>query len=277
MDGVLLIDKEKGITSRDVVNKVCHILNTRKVGHCGTLDPIATGLMIVCVNKATKIVDVLTEHDKEYICTVKIGINTDTYDVTGNILEERYEKIDKDTLINTLNSFKGEYLQEVPIYSAIKVNGKKLYDYARNNETVELPKHLVKIYDIELLDNNEETFKFRVKVSKGTYIRSLVHDIGIKLNIPMSMQELRRTKINNLDIKDSIKVEDVSYDKLINIKDILNIKTVVVKDELLKKIKNGNSINDIYNEELILFTDSDSNNLAIYKKYDNILKAFKVF
>lgn len=277
MDGVLLIDKEKGITSRDVVNKVCHILNTRKVGHCGTLDPIATGLMIVCVNKATKIVDVLTEHDKEYICTVKVGINTDTYDVTGNILEERYEKIDKDTLINTLNSFKGEYLQEVPIYSAIKVNGKKLYDYARNNETVELPKHLVKIYDIELLDNNEETFSFRVKVSKGTYIRSLVHDIGTKLNIPMSMQELRRTKINNLDIKDSIKVEDVSFDKLINIKDILNIKTVVVKDELLKKIKNGNSINDIYNEELILFTDSDSNNLAIYKKYDNILKAFKVF
>lgn len=277
MDGVLLIDKEKGITSRDVVNKVCHILNTRKVGHCGTLDPIATGLMIVCVNKATKIVDVLTEHDKEYICTVKVGINTDTYDVTGNILEERYEKIDKDTLINTLNSFKGEYIQEVPIYSAIKVNGKKLYDYARNNETVELPKHLVKIYDIELLDNNNDTFSFRVKVSKGTYIRSLVHDIGTKLNIPMSMQELRRTKINNLDIKDSIKVEDVSYDKLINIKDILNIKTVVVKDELLKKIKNGNSINDIYNEELILFTDSDSNNLAIYKKYDNILKAFKVF
>lgn len=277
MDGVLLIDKEKGITSRDVVNKVCHILNTKKVGHCGTLDPIATGLMIVCVNKATKIVDVLTEHDKEYICTVKVGINTDTYDVTGNILEEKYEKIDKDTLINTLNSFKGEYLQEVPIYSAIKVNGKKLYDYARNNETVELPKHLVKIYDIELLDNNEETFSFRVKVSKGTYIRSLVHDIGTKLNIPMSMQELRRTKINNLDIKDSIKVEDVSYDKLINIKDILNIKTVVVKDELLKKIKNGNSINDMYNEELILFTDSDSNNLAIYKKYDNILKAFKVF
>lgn len=277
MDGVLLIDKEKGITSRDVVNKVCHILNTRKVGHCGTLDPIATGLMIVCVNKATKIVDVLTEHDKEYICTVKVGINTDTYDVTGNILEERYEIIDKDTLINTLNSFKGEYIQEVPIYSAIKVNGKKLYDYARNNETVELPKHLVKIYDIELLDNNNDTFSFRVKVSKGTYIRSLVHDIGTKLNIPMSMQELRRTKINNLDIKDSIKVEDVSYDKLINIKDILNIKTVVVKDELLKKIKNGNSINDIYNEELILFTDSDSNNLAIYKKYDNILKAFKVF
>lgn len=277
MDGVLLIDKEKGITSRDVVNKVCHILNTRKVGHCGTLDPIATGLMIVCVNKATKIVDVLTEHDKEYICTVKVGINTDTYDVTGNILEERYEKIDKDTLINTLNSFKGEYIQEVPIYSAIKVNGKKLYDYARNNETVELPKHLVKIYDIELLDNNNDTFSFRVKVSKGTYIRSLVHDIGTKLNIPMSMQELRRTKINNLDIKDSIKVEDVSYDKLINIKDILNIKTVVVKDELLKKINNGNSINDIYNEELILFTDSDSNNLAIYKKYDNILKAFKVF
>ena len=172
MNGIMLVNKPSGITSHDLVGKARRLLHADKVGHCGTLDPIATGLMIVCVNKATKIVDVLTEHDKEYICTVKVGINTDTYDVTGNIIEEKDFNLDKNTLLNTLNSFKGEYIQEVPIYSAIKVNGKKLYEYARNNEKVELPKHLVKIYDIELLDFNNDEFRFRVKVYKGTYRRS---------------------------------------------------------------------------------------------------------
>ena len=193
MDGIILINKEKGMTSRDVVNKICKILNTSKVGHTGTLDPIATGLMIICVGEGLKLVELLTGLNKEYIAKVKLGIKTDTYDITGKVLEKKDVILNENDLINCLNSFKGEYHQTVPIYSSVKVNGKKLYEYARNNMKVDLPKHLVKINSIDLLDYNQESFTFRVSVSSGTYIRSLINDIGKKLGIPMTMEELKRT------------------------------------------------------------------------------------
>ena len=179
MDGIILVDKPKGITSRDVVNEISKKFHTKKVGHTGTLDPIATGLMIVCINKGCKLVPLLTNHDKTYLATVKLGIKTDTYDITGKVLEENNNyKLSREELIDTLNSFKGSYMQEAPIYSSIKVNGKKLYEYARNNIPVELPKRLVDIYNIELIDYNNDSFSFRVSVSKGTYIRSLINDIS---------------------------------------------------------------------------------------------------
>ena len=149
MDGIILVNKEKGITSRDVVNRICDKLNTNKVGHTGTLDPIATGLMIVCVNEGLKLVELLTGLDKDYIATVRLGIKTDTFDTTGRLLEKNDNyKLTREELEKTLDSFNKEYWQTVPIYSSVKVNGKKLYEYARIGKTVELPKHLVKVSNI---------------------------------------------------------------------------------------------------------------------------------
>ena len=274
MDGIILINKEKGLTSRDVVNMVCKKLNTRRVGHTGTLDPIATGLMILCVGEGLKLVELLTKHDKEYVAKVKVGIKTDTYDITGKVVEENNNfNLDKDTLENVLNSFIGEYLQTVPIYSSIKVNGKKLYEYARNNLEVDLPKHLVKISDISLLEFNKDNFTFKVNVSSGTYIRSLINDIGEKLNIPMTMEELKRTRVGDYSI---IKASDIDNLKIIPIIDSINIKKIEVDELLLKKISNGVRINNIYNEDMVMFTYNNEP-VSIYVRDNNILKSYRVF
>lgn len=145
MNGILLINKEKDYTSRDVVNIVSKCLNTKKVGHTGTLDPIATGVLVICVGKATKLVDYLTSTYKEYEAEIILGISTDTYDITGNILKEENVKIEKKEIEKVLNNMIGTYLQEVPIYSAVKIDGKKLYEYARENKEIELPKREVDI------------------------------------------------------------------------------------------------------------------------------------
>jgi len=266
-DGIILIDKPKGLTSRDVVNIVGKRLNTRKIGHTGTLDPLATGLMVLCVNKATKLVELLTNHDKSYIATVKLGIKTDTYDITGKILEKNDNyKLDINELNKVLNSFIGEYEQEVPIYSAIKVNGKKLYEYARNNEKVLLPKHLVTIKDIKLLDFNDEMFSFYVSVSKGTYIRSLINDISIKLGILMTMSELRRITIDKFNLDKAKNIDEVSYDDVLEISDIVDFPVVVLNDQYLeKKVRNGVDILNTYHNDMVLFQDKMKNNIAIYK------------
>ena len=273
MDGIILINKEKGITSRDVVNKVCKKLNTNKVGHTGTLDPIATGLMILCVNEGLKLVELLTNHDKEYIAKVKVGKKTDTYDITGKVLEEKEFGLNKKDLINTLNSFVGEYNQTVPIYSSVKVNGKKLYEYARNNEEVVLPKHLVKISSIELLEFNKDNFTFKVNVSSGTYIRSLINDIGDKLNIPMTMEELTRTRVGNYYLTEASEIDNLN---IIPIVDALNIKKIELDDNLLKKIGNGVKIENIYQEEIVMFT-YHNNPIAIYKNDNGFLKSYRGF
>ena len=278
MDGIILVDKPKGITSRDVVNEIVKKFHTKKVGHSGTLDPIATGLMVICINKGCKLVPLLTNHDKTYLATVKLGIKTDTYDITGKVLEENNDYIlSKELLIETLNSFKGSYMQEVPIYSSIKVNGKKLYEYARNNVSIELPKHMVNIYDINLVDYNKDSFSFRVSVSKGTYIRSLINDIGNKLNIPMTMLDLRREIVGDFNIDKSKKIEEISELDIIPIKDAINIKKIEVSDNiLLKKINNGVKLNNIYNSNYVMFIN-DNKCIAIYKDYDGILKVDNLF
>ncbi len=273
MDGIILINKDKGITSRDVVNKVCKILNTNRVGHTGTLDPIATGLMVLCVGEGLKLVELLTNHDKDYIAKVKVGIKTDTYDLTGKVLEEKEVKLNKDDLINCLNSFLGEYLQTVPIYSSVKVNGKKLYEYARNNEEVILPKHLVKISKIELIDFNNDNFTFKVSVSSGTYIRSLINDISNKLNIPMAMEELTRTRVGDYKIEEATNYDNLS---IIPIIDAIKIKKVEIDGDLLKKISNGAKIDNIYHDKMIMFTNRNIP-IAIYKDDNNILKSYRGF
>lgn len=273
INGILLVDKEKGITSRDVVNRISKELNIKKVGHAGTLDPLATGLMVIGIGKGTKILELLSSDKKEYIATVKIGIQTDSFDITGNVVnkEDNY-KISKDDIIKTLNLFCKTYMQTVPKYSAVKINGKKLYEYARNNIKIELPKKEVTIYEIELIDFHNDEFTFKTLVSKGTYIRSLINDIGNSLNIPMTMKELRRSRCGKF------KLEDINF-QIIPIKDALDYKIIILNDsDLLKKVRNGNEIELDLENDYITIVDNMGNELAIYKKNEKLkYKALKVF
>ena len=279
MNGVLIIDKPKGITSREVVNEVIKKFNTNKVGHTGTLDPIATGVLIVCVGSATKLVGMLTSSDKEYIANVCLGILTDTLDTTGKVLRSEDATKTKEEIICVLNSFKGKYMQEVPIYSAVKVNGKKLYEYARNNIDIELPKREVEIKNIELVSNieykdNKTLFKFKCIVSKGTYIRSLINDIALKLNTVGIMTDLRRTRQGNFKIENSISITSVNKDNLINIIDILDTKKINITDDIKKQVYNGAIIDNIYNSDEVLFINNNEA-IALYQKYNKDNKKLK--
>ena len=240
MNGVLVVNKEKDYTSRDIVNIISKTLKTKKVGHTGTLDPLATGVLVVTVGEATKISELLTSSFKEYIADIELGIETDTLDITGNILKEETVFKTKEEIENILSSMIGSYDQEVPIYSAVKINGKKLYEYAREKEEVELPKRKVEIKEIELLDYRQKEdkvfFKMRCLVSKGTYIRSLIRDIAMKLNTIGVMTDLIRTKQGKFNIEDAYTLEQIKQGKfhLIKIEDALDIDIVEVDDYLNK-------------------------------------------
>ena len=217
MDGIILINKPKGCTSHDIVNKIKHILN-EKVGHTGTLDPNATGLLPILVGKGTKISQYLINHDKEYKVELKLGIKTDTADSEGRVLEEKEVQeniLEKENVQNTLQSFMGKQKQIPPMYSAIKVNGKKLYEYARKDIKLELEPRDIEIYEITLLDIDkiENIVKFTVKCSKGTYIRSLCEDIAAKLGTIGYMKELNRLQVGIFKIEDSIKIEELEENK----------------------------------------------------------------
>ena len=267
MNGFILVNKKKDMTSRDVVNFLTKILNTKKIGHTGTLDPFAEGILLVGVNKGLKVVKLLNYKDKEYIAKVRLGIKTDTLDITGNILEEKKEELNKEDLIKVLKSFIGEYSYEVPIYSAIKVNGKKLYEYAREGKKVELPIKDSYIYDIKLLDFKDNSFTFSVKVSNGTYIRALVRDISKKLNKLMTLEELTRTKVDNLLIENSYTLEDIKNNnfKLLKINDLLNYKEVELNRDLEDKVLNGNKIKLDEKEDNILFI-KEKEEIAVYTR-----------
>lgn len=282
MDNIIVVNKDKDYTSRDVVNVIGKIFNTKKVGHTGTLDPLATGVLIVCMNKALKVVDLITASDKEYIAKVVLGIDTDTLDITGNIINECKTNVDVDMVKSVLNSFIGKSIQEVPKYSAVKVNGKKLYEYARNGIDVELPKREIQIFDIELISDidiidGHQEFSFRVKVSKGTYIRSLIRDIGIKLGCFACMKELTRTKQGRFSIDESYTLNDIKNGnyKLLNIKDVIDIEKVVVSDNMLFKIKNGMILDKFFISDKALILDNNGNEIGIYKTYDKDSKKVK--
>ena len=282
MNGVLVVDKPKNCTSRDVVNTICKKFHIKKVGHTGTLDPLATGVLIILIGKYTNLVEVVTAYDKIYEAEITLGALTDTLDITGNIIKEEKAIFTKEKIEESLKKMVGTYNQTVPIYSAVKINGKKLYEYARNNEEVELPKREVTIKSIELIsdikyENNKTIFKIRTEVSKGTYIRALINDIASSLNTVGIMSELRRVKQGNIDISDSYKLEDIendnyefySIDKLLG-----NIYQVDLNEEEFKKVKNGVPIPNIYNQETVLFK-YNGNIIAIYKNDKNILKMWK--
>lgn len=278
MNGILVVNKEENFTSRDVVNKLSHILNTKRIGHTGTLDPIATGVLVITIGKYTKLSDALMSKYKEYIAEFIIGKSTDTLDITGNILEEKEANISNDEIIKAINNFKRSYNQEVPIFSAVKVNGKKLYEYARNNESVELPSKMVDIKEIEVLEIKDNIVKFKCLVSKGTYIRSLIRDIGISLNIPTCMKSLVRTKQGNFKIEDSYTLKDIENNKfkLLDIDKVLDLDIIDIdkNQDIYKRVINGIKFDlNISSKPFVLFK-RDNEKIAIYKRESDNYRMF---
>lgn len=284
MNGIILVDKPIGMTSREVVNKVSKILKTKQIGHTGTLDPMASGVLVLCVGKATKLVELLTAEKKEYIAEMLFGIETDTLDTTGSIIKEEKKQITKEQVIKTLNSMTITYQQEVPKYSAIHVNGKKLYEYARNNEQVELPSKQVTIYEINFEKEVEfNRYQFKVKVSKGTYIRSFIRDIAYKLDTVASMSMLRRTKQGKYDICDCDTLEQIEkgHYHIIPIEEVLKDYFTIIADSTLeKKVRNGQLLENKYEKTTVLFLNQEKKVLALYQLYEkdkNYIKPWKMF
>ncbi len=268
MDGVIIINKEKEYTSNDIVQIVKHTLN-EKVGHTGTLDPNATGVLPILIGKATKISKYLINHDKIYEATLELGIKTDTADGEGKVLEK--VNVDKSLLVenyinNILNSFIGKQTQTPPMYSAIKVNGKKLYDYAREGKEVKVSVRNIEIYDLKLISVNGNQIKFTVKCSKGTYIRTLCEDIAKKMGTIGYMKELNRIQVGDFNIKNSIKINELKNNKnnikylknnIISIEELLKTKEKIILDKKnLKIFLNGVKIINDYGD-------------GIYRVYDN--------
>ena len=284
LNGVLVVNKQSNCTSRDVVNAVCKKFNTKKIGHTGTLDPMATGVLVLCIGKGLKICELLTNHDKEYIAKVILGIDTDMLDITGKILYEEDIFIEKDKIIDCVNSFKGEYLQEVPIYSSVKVNGKKLYEYARNNEKIELPKKMVNIKDIKIISdieykNGKIEFYIKTCVSKGTYIRSLIRDIAKKLGTYGIMGSLERTRQGNFNLEDSYTLDDIINDKykILSISESLpNMKKIYVSPNIIKKIENGMRLDSFFDGDYALIMNNNEE-IAIYKNENKLSITYRIF
>lgn len=273
MSGIIVVDKPKGYTSRDIVNIISHELHEKKVGHTGTLDPLATGVLVVCLGKYTKLVDMLTSLNKEYIAEIKLGVETDTLDITGNILREEDVQVTKEQILKVFSKFIGEYQMEVPLYSAIKVNGKKLYEYARSGEEVKPPIKKVHIYELELLSFRQDVITFRCKVEKGTYIRSLIRDITKYLGVVGTMNNLVRIKQGNFRIEEANSLEDIQnhHYQILKIKDVLTIENYSLNEVEYKKVSNGNSLSLNRKEEELLLTYQDRE-IAIYEKKDDLYK-----
>ena len=282
-NGILMVNKPSGITSRDVVNIVGKTLNTKKVGHTGTLDPMATGVLVLCLGNALKVCELITANDKEYIAKVILGIETETLDTTSPIINTKKTNITKEEIEKVLNSFKGIYLQEVPKYSAVKINGKKLYEYAREGKEIELPKKMVTIYDIQLVSdityyNDTTSFYIKTTVSKGTYIRSLIRDIGYKLNTCGCMDSLERTRQGIFNIDNSYTLEEIKNNnyKLLSIEESLpNIPLVEVDNKTLFKIRNGVKLKKFFTGDMAIIKDKNKV-VAIYKNDLNESKLFKM-
>lgn len=273
MDGIILINKPKGITSFDVIRKIRKILKIKKIGHTGTLDPFATGLLILCVGRATKLVEEFLNYDKTYVATLKFGNHYDTYDTTGTILNSSNKVINNDKLIEVINSFKGSYMQMPPIYSAIKKDGKKMYEYARAGQSVKLDKRLVTIHDINLespINNNEIIFK--AHVSKGTYIRSLGVDIAEKLNTYGALSNLMRTDIGSYQLSNAVDLDQFEIKHIIPLeKHFETYPKIKLNDYIIKLVKNGIILDERQTtiDSNFIVVDNNDKMIAYYKKIEN--------
>ena len=275
MDGILLLNKEIGYTSFQAINKAKRLINASKVGHSGTLDPFASGLLVVTVNKATKVNQFIETQDKEYIATLKLGIRTSTLDLEGEVIETKeVPSLTEDMIVSALNKFKGKIKQLPPMYSALKVNGQRLYDLARQGIEVERKEREVEIYDIELLSFNNDEIEFKVNCSKGTYIRTLGESISEELNTCGHLIKLIRTRVGNFHIEDAYKLDELNNYKLFSIKDALvDFYKIKLNDEEIIKVKNGLKFKFNTNEKEVLIEDKDDNPIAIYEKENNYYKS----
>ena len=250
MNGVINIFKNKGMSSFDVVRKVRKVSNEKKVGHTGTLDPEATGVLPVCLGKATKIIDYIMKEEKSYFVKFKLGIKTTTYDLEGEIIEEKdWSNVKEEEVLEAINSFKGEIMQVPPMYSALKKDGVRLYDLARKGIEVEREARKVTIYDISDIEISLPYISMNVSCSKGTYIRSLCYDIGEKLSTGATMVELKRTRTSVFLEEDSINIDDLDEnnicEKLISIEEALSsYEKLHINDKYKKLFLNGVNVGD---------------------------------
>lgn len=284
MDGFILVDKEKDITSFSLVNKIKKNLNLDKTGHTGTLDPNATGLMIVATNRATRLLKLLEYDEKEYIATIVFGLNSDTLDVKGNILDDISMNFNLNELKEACEKLKKEETQIPPMTSAIKIDGKKLYEYQRENKQVEIKPRNVKLIDYEILNelhlvDNHLEIDIRLKVSKGYYIRSFARDLGKLLNGYAILKDLRRISVGNFSINDAKKIQELSISDIIPIEKFLKLPKVEVKPYLINMIKNGIVLDERQtNLKEPFFVVNNNEILAIYEpKEDNKYKAVYIF
>ncbi len=282
--GFLNIYKPKGLTSHDVVARLRKITKVRQIGHTGTLDPFATGVLPICIGKATRLIEYLDD-DKEYLATVQFGKNTETYDLEGEITATFDKKVTEEDVKNTLKDFEGEISQIPPIYSAIKVNGKKLYDYARQGQDIEIKPRKVTISKIELkeFDKTSQSAKITVACSKGTYIRSIAYDLGAKLGCGGYLTALERTKAGKFQVNTAIKLEDLTevsqiVENLINPLDMLSIPIHNLSENERERVSHGMSIcNSDFPDSDIVILSYGGRIYAIGKVEQNKILVKKVF
>lgn len=298
INGIINVYKEKGFTSHDVVAKMRGILKIKKIGHTGTLDPDAIGVLPVCIGKGTKLVDFITDKDKTYEAVLKLGITTDTQDITGMVQTTSPVNVEFERIREVIMSYIGEYDQLPPMYSAIKINGKKLYELARQGKEVERERRRVVIHNIRILNYNpnEHEVTMSVDCSKGTYIRTLLHDIGSDLTCGGTMKSLIRTAVGNFKLEDALKLSEIETlvkeekieEYVVEVDSLFqHYNKIIVKRDFHKLIYNGNAfsmehIKDMQ-EDIVFGTvrvyDEDDNFIGIYcyKQDDKLFKPVKMF
>ena len=287
MEGIIVVNKPKGITSFDVIRKLKKILKTKKIGHTGTLDPLATGVMLVCVGRATKLASDLEAKDKIYIADFDIGYATDTYDIEGKKIAENTIEISKKNLEQSIKKFIGNIKQVPPMYSAIKIDGNKLYHLARKGIEVERPERNVTIEYINLLDFKDNKVKIETKVSKGCYIRSLIYDIGQDLGTYATMTALQRKQVGDYSLENSYSLEQI--EKMIFNNDFNFLKTIeeifsydkysLQTEKELTLYKNGNTVKikeNLENKRYRIYFQNEFVGLANIEN-NNLLKGYKYY
>ena len=287
MEGIILVNKPKGISSFDVIRKLKKILKTKKIGHTGTLDPLATGLMLICIGKATKLASDLEAKNKVYLADFEIGYATDTYDIEGKRIAENLIDVSKDNLELSLKKFIGDIKQVPPMYSAIKIDGNKLYHLARKGIEIERPERDVTIEYINLLDFKDNKAKIETKVSKGCYIRSLIYDIGLDLGTYATMTELQRINVGEYSLTNSYTLEQMEemaqnndFSFLNSVEDVFSYEKYNLETEKeLTLFKNGNTVkikDSLENKKYRVYYQDEFLGLANIEN-NNLLKGYKYY
>ncbi len=286
MNGIILVDKPEGFTSFDVVAKLRGILHERRIGHSGTLDPMATGLLVVFVGRATRAVEFAESHEKEYIASLRPGVVTDTQDITGTVLKTSEKTFSRDELLAVLPEFTGELLQKPPMYSAIKIGGKKLYELARKGVEVERESRKVTIKKLELLCEENGDYILRIVCSKGTYIRSLVSDIGERLGTGAALSKLRRTAAGNYSVNNAHSIDEIcelaekgGLDTILMPVDSLfeEYPRFTLTEQQLKRCLNGNSFEAPISDGKYRAYDENGSFLMLANVENGIMSTIKSF